>query len=162
MRQVALILILCVIVMSCGRDPQQPNAFTPEEKRKLFKDPANLTEIKWLDSIINFGTINKGENVTITYRFKNVGEMPLVIGEVYASCGCAIVDYPRGPIKPDSEAKISVKLDSKGQVEAVRKYISVETNTFNKQKHLLYFVGRVRDCCGGEHQDGSTDHEYIR
>jgi hypothetical protein len=44
--------------------------------------------------------IKEGEIVEVTYRFKNTGNMPLVVDNVSASCGCTVPEKPEEPIMP--------------------------------------------------------------
>src|SRR4030095_2741486 len=45
-------------------------------------DPATLTKVEWLDGMDkDFGKIKEGENLEVSFRFKNVGEKPLVISK---------------------------------------------------------------------------------
>ena len=64
-------------------------------------DPATLTKVEWLDGVDkDFGKIKEGKNLEVSFRFKNVGDKPLVISNVSASCGCTVPETPKKPYQP--------------------------------------------------------------
>ncbi len=42
------------------------------------------------------------------FKFKNTGQVPLIINQVFASCGCTVPVYPKEPIKPGEGGVIEV------------------------------------------------------
>lgn len=90
----------------------------------------NSTSIKFEKDLIDFGTLNSGEVVTSSFKFKNTGKNDLIISSVTANCGCTVADYPRNPIKPNEEGQITVRYDSEGSSGIrIMKEISVLANT---------------------------------
>ena len=59
--------------------------------------------------IINYGTIAQNSDGNRAFVFKNVGNAPIIISEVKASCGCTIPSKPNKPIMPGETAEIEVK-----------------------------------------------------
>ncbi len=114
---------------------------------KILADTAKYTTIHWLDSIVDFGSVNKGEQVKIVYRFQNTGTQPLIVAEVRPGCGCtAVLDFTKGAIAPGAEGVVTGSFDSnKGQPGDVRKTIFVTTNTRDKIKHTLIFTGKIKE-----------------
>ncbi len=153
---------IVLIIASCGGDDNpQLRGVTKEERAIIARDSANYTYIKWLETTINFGTILSGDKIRLIYRFKNVGEKPLFIISVSESCNCAVAEYNTDPVQPGKQGTISVVFDSKTQEEAVRKSLTVETNTFNNRFQYLIFAGRVRDCCGANaDKNDDVDNPY--
>ncbi len=111
--------------------------------KSVGADSANYTTIKWLDSIVNFGTIKNGEKITIKFRCKNTGDKPLVIISAKPGCGCTVADYTKGPILPGSEGLINASFDSKKFSGEVHKYIMINTNTKNGNETTLTFTGTI-------------------
>ncbi len=155
-------LVLAILTLSCGESKNpQLRGVTKEERAIIARDSANYTYIKWLETTINFGTILSGDKIRLIYRFKNVGEKPLFIISVSESCNCAVAEYNTDPVQPGKQGTISVVFDSKTQEEAVRKSLTVETNTFNNRFQYLIFAGRVRDCCGANaDKNDDVDNPY--
>ena len=59
-------------------------------------DPATLTKVEWLDGMDkDFGKMKEGENLEVSFHFKNTGKKPLVISKVCASCGCTVPETPK-------------------------------------------------------------------
>ena len=90
----------------------------------------NQAAIKFENDILNFHSINEGEKVTGSFKFKNVGDHDLVISDVQVNCGCTVADYPHNAIKPGKEGLISVSYDSKGaKGMRIEKNVTVYSNT---------------------------------
>lgn len=159
--------ILCTIVVfgsACSDKPDQLRGVTKEERALIARDSLNYTYIKWLESSINFGTVKCGDRVKLIYRFKNVGEKPLFVINVTEACNCSLTEFNTDPIQPGKQGTIQVTFDSKTQADAVRKSLTVETNTYGTRFHELTFTGLVRDCCGGgsdRDEDTNEDSPYI-
>jgi hypothetical protein len=77
----------------------------------------------------DFGTVDEGKVVTHTFKFKNVGEAPLVISNIQTSCGCTTPSYTREPVAPGSTGEIQVQFDSRGKAGVNNKRITVYANT---------------------------------
>ncbi len=71
------------------------------------------TQISFEKSEIDMGELKQGKPQSASFRFKNVGENPLVIQHVEASCGCTEPQWPNKPVKPGEEAEITVTYDAK-------------------------------------------------
>ncbi|MBL7763849.1 MAG: DUF1573 domain-containing protein, partial [Chitinophagaceae bacterium] len=88
MKKVLIIIISCAAFAACMGDNSGPK-LTKEETQKILSDSSNFTTIQWIDSIDkNMGKVVEGEQVLVTYKFKNSGSKPLVITSVTAGCGC--------------------------------------------------------------------------
>jgi len=116
-----------------------------EANQKVAADSSNYTTVKWIDSIVKFGTINKGDTISIKFRCLNTGNKPLVLVNVRPGCGCTVADYSKEPIAPGAEGLVTAFFDSKkvGTSGDVRKTIIVNTNTKNGTEHYLYFEGSI-------------------
>ncbi len=77
--------------------------------------------------VIDFGEIAKGSDGLRKFEFKNVGNAPLVIENVYSSCGCTIPSWSKAPIPPGGTGEIEVKYDTK-IVGPIRRTISITSN----------------------------------
>lgn len=104
-------------------------------------EPGSFTSIQWIDSTFqDLGKVKKGQVVEISWRFKNVGDKPLVIQSVRPGCGCTVADKPEAPLAPGEEGVIKGKFDSNNQAEGEhRKMISVDANTEGMPFHQLNF-----------------------
>lgn len=92
------------------------------------KPTMDSTQVMMIDSVYNFGKIAEGENVSYSFRFKNVGDKPLIIAAANASCGCTVPEKPEAPIKPGETGYLKVVFNSQGRVGPVDKQIDVRSN----------------------------------
>ena len=109
-----------------------------------FGKPAVAT-LQFNRDTINFGTINKGDSITVNFEFKNSGEGPLKIINVEPSCECSVVNYPTQAFEKNSSGEISVKYNnSKDRFDtAITKILVVRTNC-HPSLHTLTLQGKVR------------------
>lgn len=77
----------------------------------------------------DFGTIKEGEVITHTFKFKNVGEAPLVIQNAAASCGCTVPDYSKDPIPVGETGEVQVKFNSANKKGAQNPSVRITANT---------------------------------
>lgn len=80
-----------------------------------------------------------GDTISLRFRFKNTGTVPLVIKSAETSCSCTFVYPVTGAIPPGAGGEIRAMFDTrKSIVGFVRKTILVGSNTVPAQKVLLY------------------------
>jgi hypothetical protein len=84
-------------------------------------------EITFETDVIDYGTINKGEDGIRSFKFTNTGSAALFITQVRSSCGCTIPKKPTDSIMPGEEDVIEVKYDT-NRVGPIRKTITVTSN----------------------------------
>ena len=68
--------------------------------------------IHFEDPEFYFGTIPYKKEKIHRFQFLNPGESPIIVYDVKTSCGCAVPEWPRRPIKPKSGGEIVVKYDA--------------------------------------------------
>ena len=103
---------------------QSCNVRDESKKKALGKS----TTVQMIDSVYNFGTINQGEKVEYNFRFKNIGDAPLVVTDAAASCGCTVPEKPERPILPGETGFIKVVFNSAGKRGHSDKTITVHSN----------------------------------
>jgi hypothetical protein len=64
-------------------------------------------KIKFEKTSHDFGSKPQGTPATYDFVFKNTGNAPLVLQDVKAACGCTTPFWPKEPIMPGQESKIS-------------------------------------------------------
>jgi hypothetical protein len=110
----------------------------------VLKDTAQFTTIQWLDSTSkDFGKIQEGQQLEVTFRFKNTGDKPLIIQKVQPSCGCTIADQPKEPIAPGAEGLIRANFNSTHHTGINHKTLFVFANTKGSTAHSLQFMVEV-------------------
>ena len=84
---------------------------------------------KFEKEVYDFGEIKDGEIVSYDFKFKNIGNSPLIISSATATCGCTIPEYPKEPVAPGAEGLIRVVFNSAGKAGMQNKIISITANT---------------------------------
>ncbi len=98
----------------------------------------NLGENNTLD----YGEIEPNADGVRVVTFKNVGDAPLILSKVKASCGCTIPSYDREPLMPGKTAEITVKY-STSRKGPINKVITVYSNDIEKPTTLIRLKGKV-------------------
>jgi hypothetical protein len=100
MKYLFSVLLAASLFAACNGNKDA--AYTKEDSIKHAQmldaamDTTNVTDIQWLDSVDQkLGTVKQGEQVAVSWRFKNVGTKNLVIGSVTAGCGCTNPETPK-------------------------------------------------------------------
>ncbi len=84
-------------------------------------------EISFKETIIDYGTIENGEDGKRTFEFKNIGNAPLIFSRIFSSCGSTIPKKPEKPILPGESGSIEVEYDTK-RTGLFQKAITVNSN----------------------------------
>ncbi len=103
-------------------------------------------EIKFDTLTHNFGNFPESDPiVTCVFKFTNVGEMPLVINQAVASCGCTVPEYTKTPIQPGQKGEIKVTYNGTGKFPGhFKKSITIRTNGV-KEMTRLYIEGDMTE-----------------
>lgn len=101
-------------------------------------------KIKFETTSYLYDTINQGDVVEYSFKFKNVGERPLAIKDVRGSCGCTIASYSFLDIAANEESEIKARFDSKGKKGPQFTTITVYSNA-NPKGDVLSLKGVVRE-----------------
>lgn len=82
-------------------------------------DPADtITEYAHLQldsSYIDLGSVSRDSVGEGIMRFRNTGNAPLVIHNVFSECGCTVPSYPSAPVPPGGEGEIIVHFSGKNR-----------------------------------------------
>jgi len=145
MKTFLLLAMMAIGVYACQTNAAHNKALAAKGQDAL-NDTANYTEIKWIDSLYNFGSVEKGQQVKMTFHFKNTGSKPLIISDARPGCGCTVADFTKEAIPPGGEGEVTGVYDSnKGAVGNIHKSIFVTTNTKHNTQHILIFSGEVKE-----------------
>ncbi|MEZ4904281.1 MAG: DUF1573 domain-containing protein [Spirosomataceae bacterium] len=122
MKRFLFFVSLIGLFASCGSNQDKSATSNLDDK---------LPKMEFEEDIKNFdfGTLTAGQEVEHTFKFKNVGDFPLIINNVSASCGCTIPQWPREPIGPGEEGVILVHFNSKGKEGPQFKTVTIFANT---------------------------------
>lgn len=109
-----------------------------EEEEAMKKEiAARSTKMEFDRVFHDFGNVGPDSDNITQFVVKNVGDKPLIIEDVSASCGCTMPKKPEKPILPGKTDVIEVKFHPKpGQVNEIKKTVTVTANTDPKVSML--------------------------
>jgi hypothetical protein len=146
LKNIMLATIVSAALFSCDIRKQDTQAIahsdSPATAPKSTTPVTGLTTVQMIDSVHDFGKVMDGEIVEFSYRFKNVGDKPLVIEAASASCGCTVPEKPDQPILPGEIGYIKVKFNSENRQGDALKTVQVTANT-NPAFPQLVMKGQV-------------------
>ncbi|MBX2966027.1 MAG: DUF1573 domain-containing protein [Cyclobacteriaceae bacterium] len=86
----------------------------------------------------DFGDIYQNDKVEHIFKFTNTGNEPLLISNVYGTCGCTAPEWPRQPIHPGAKGEIKVRFDSTGKMGRQNKTVTVISNASNDDATISF------------------------
>lgn len=105
--------------------PMDPNATTVQPTVPT----GPTTTMEFAEMEFDFGTVQEGEKVSHTYKFKNTGKEPLIISDAKGSCGCTVPDWPKEPIAPGASANVVVEFNTQGKAGNRNQKVTITANT---------------------------------
>jgi len=138
MRYSLALITIAIVLTACSRQTEiktniVENSATLENPEELNR----LAKFKFEETEVDFGSINEGEIVEHTFKFKNVGNEDLIITNVQTSCGCTASNWPRNAISPGETSELLVSFNSQGKKGLNTKEITVIGNTRPTQTILI-------------------------
>ena len=142
-----LLVLIALAWISCKNDTggvQEIRGGGPNSE--LIRNPATanmptdtnqLARIQYDEPEFDFGTVNEGDIVEHTFKFTNVGKVPLTILKCRSSCGCTVPEWPDEPIPPGGTSEIRAKFNTEGKGREQKKSITVTANTYANDSKLV-------------------------
>jgi len=93
------------------------------------------------ETTINYGKIYSDSSGRRTFKFTNIGEVPLIINSVKGSCGCVVLKFPKKPIMPNEKGEIEIVYNVL-KVGRISRTVTITANT-KKSVTILKIKGRV-------------------
>lgn len=103
----------------------------------------STAKFEFKSEVIDYGDIQKGSDGVRTFQFRNVGTEPLIIDNVYSSCGCTVPTWTKAAIAPGKTGEIQVKYDT-SRIGPIRRTITIYSNT-DEPVRAVKIKGRVLD-----------------
>lgn len=146
MKRIVYTILVSLALLSCETKDNKINSslvnnpVTADGIKKGTTAPA----IEFEKTEHDFGKILQGEQVTYTFKFKNVGNAPLIITDIEKTCGCTSPEFTKEPLKPGESGKITITYDSKGHKGFQNKRLIVKANT-NPSETILRIKAQVEN-----------------
>lgn len=100
-------------------------------------------KIEFSELVYDFGTFKEADGkVTTEFKFKNAGQLPLIVSNVRASCGCTTPEWTRQPLAPGKSGHVRVTYNPHNRPGAFNKTIRVYSNASNSTV-VLKITGKV-------------------
>jgi hypothetical protein len=156
MKKIVWIMMAGIIITSCRQNDQKEQAnvagtnatdsaaaqnTASNTDLNPTPDSANLTRVEWLDKQEkDYGKIKEGQNLEVSFKFKNTGSRPLVISKVWAQCGCTVPETPQKPYAPGEEGVIKATFNSSGKLGMNTKEVYMQANTSPATSVMVFHV----------------------
>jgi len=143
-RKPFVVLSVCFVVLSClgcgaHSEPEPP----VEPEPQLESGP----RLKLTQTEFDLGIVHSGESASCTIPVLNVGDAPLTLSKVRASCSCTVAKLENPVIPPGGQTQLSATFKAGSRSSKVKKSISFSTNDpqapVGKVSLLANVVGRV-------------------
>jgi hypothetical protein len=134
MKRIHLFFILFALLsnISCGEAGSDTKKETPKN-----------AEIKFENERIDIGIIDGKSNANFDFKFKNAGNIPLVITEARGNCHCVQGKAPEKAIEPGDSSVISVSFDPTGVSGNFQRTVMVVSNA-TRDSVELYMTGDIQ------------------
>lgn len=106
-----------------GTPPPAPTASSPQD--------GTAPAIAFDSTMVDFGTVVKGDVATQNVTFHNTGKTPLTLKNVKAGCGCTTVKGWEQTVAPGQQGSFQLKLDTGRFFGLVTKTVDVESDASN-------------------------------
>lgn len=96
-------------------------------------------DIKFDKTSHNFGEFSENDPVvSCVFTFTNVGDVPLVIHQAVASCGCTVPEYTQEPVMPGKTGTVKITYNGTGKYPGhFKKSITLRTNAKTEMMRLF-------------------------
>lgn len=112
------------------------------QKMKIGDPTKNNGKVAFEPMQIDAGEVPYGVPVERAYTVKNISEADLIILNVKSGCHCAVVDWPKEPLKPGQTGSIKITYDALKE-GPFYKIVSVNTNFDPEVGVGLSMIGTV-------------------
>jgi hypothetical protein len=131
-------LIAASMLMACNQAQKADNTTAATTAVSATNAPI----MKFADVTHDFGKIKQGDKTSYDFKFTNTGKSPLIVTNAVASCGCTTPEWPKEPVLPGKDGKISVTFNSAGKSGLQDKQITITANT-NPAQNVVHLIGEV-------------------
>lgn len=101
-------------------------------------------EITFLNTVIDYDTIERYSNGTRTFHFYNTGDEPLIITKVKSGCSCTVANYTKDTIFPGGRGEISATYNTR-KYNAFNRDLTVYSNAKNGNPIKIWIKGFIID-----------------
>src|SRR3974390_1643771 len=133
-------IVFSINMISFGQESPKNTAPTTTTVPDVKANP-KAPEVTFEETSFDFATLQKGDECSHEFKFKNTGKEPLILSNCQASCGCTTPSCPKEPIAPGMSGVIKVKYDS-NRVGVFSKTVTITSNAKNSPV-VLSIKGKI-------------------
>lgn len=130
-----------LLMLSVGLFAQQRKSVAAKQKPVAAAENAAKAYFSPEKKTVDFERIKMGTSKTVELAFTNTGTKVLVLKDVYTTCGCTTVDYPREPFLPGKSGTIKLTYNPTEE-GPFNKTVTIYTNAEN-DKEVIQIEGIV-------------------
>lgn len=145
MKTIPLFIVLFLVIFACKEQKTEIKT----ETKITIKDvaiaeipQAEFAKIQFDNIEHKFGKVPEGTMIKHTFKFKNIGTIPLIINDVAPQCSCTTTDFPKKAIFPNESGEITLELDTKNKRGEVEKNARIVAN-IEGGTMFIFFRGEV-------------------
>lgn len=136
---IAIIAIAAIIFSACNHANNKTGEY--ELETNIASDSAVLY---YTDYRFNLDTLKVGEPKSVVFNYTNKGKAPLLITNVFTSCGCVSKTWDNQPLMTGQSS--TIKLDvTMGGAGYFQKAIVVKNNSINEPTLTIRISGFAKD-----------------
>lgn len=117
-------------------------AVNAQEEKKATDGVEHGPKIVFAEREHNYGTIQKGGDGNCAFTFTNVGDEPLILSSVRASCGCTTTKWTQKPVMPGKTGEIGVRYNT-NNTGGFTKTVTITSNAVNEPRVVVKIKGNV-------------------
>jgi len=105
----------------------------------------NEALINFVNEVFNFGDIYaaSGHDGLAEFKFVNTGNIPLILTDVKAGCGCTSPFWQKEPVMPGDTGKVVLKYTTIQHPHTINKSAVVYSNAANNPSFVIRITGNV-------------------
>jgi hypothetical protein len=132
MKKIILLLLgVMLFLTNCNSGNSSVTNISDEDVQKVKKLRSDMNKFPVMDfevREIDFGTHNEGDILDTVFKFKNTGELPLIISKVKTSCGCTTPYWPKKEILPGESELLKIRFNTNHKPGKQTKTITIHSN----------------------------------
>ena len=96
--------------------------------------------------LLLYNNVKRGQKLTHIFNFINIGNAPLIIYGIHASCGCIISNFqPNNKYLPGQTEQLQIIFDTTNFRGNITKHITIITNQTTKKSHILTLKANIQE-----------------
>ena len=150
MRMVLVSLLMFAVLLACqsekSQEGKQLESMQSDGKiSSIIRNPVsankpvdtvNVARIVFEEKVYDFGEVDEGAIVKHVFQFTNEGNVPLLISDARATCGCTVPEWPKEAIEPGASGEISVEFNTLKKRNQQVTPVTITANTYPAQTKL--------------------------